>query len=102
MIHEFVSRLHHLDELVVWAGYAGMTAIVFCETGLLFGFFFPGDSLLVTAGFIASQGKFDFWTLNGLLCAAAILGDSTGYLIATPPTFLSRPPLQRGNSASQR
>src|SRR3989338_8239944 len=81
MIQDFFSKLHHLDQLVVWAGYAGLTAIVFCETGLLVGFFLPGDSLLVTAGFIASQGNFDFWKLNALLSAAAVLGDSTGYMI---------------------
>lgn len=81
MIQEFISKLHHLDQLIVWAGYTGLTAIVFCETGLLVGFFLPGDSLLVTAGFIASQGNFDFWKLNALLSAAAILGDSTGYAI---------------------
>ena len=81
MIHEFFSKLHHLDQLIAWAGYTGITAIVFCETGLLVGFFLPGDSLLVTAGLIASQGKFDLWRLNALLSLAAILGDSTGYLI---------------------
>ncbi len=83
MIHEIFSKLHHLDQLIAWAGYTGMAAIVFCETGLLVGFFLPGDSLLVTAGFIASQGKFDFLQLNLLLIAAAILGDSLGYWIGS-------------------
>ena len=78
---EFFSRLHHLDELIAWAGYVGVTAIVFCETGLLAGFFLPGDSLLVTAGLVASQGKLDIVKLNLLLMAAAILGDSAGYAI---------------------
>lgn len=77
----FLSRFQHLDQLVLWAGYFGMTAIVFCETGLLAGFFLPGDSLLVTAGLVASQGKLDFYLLNGLLMAAAIAGDSAGYWI---------------------
>ena len=81
MIQEFIARFHHLDQLVTWAGYAGLTIIVFCETGLLAGFFLPGDSLLVTAGLVASQGTLDYFVLNGLLIAAAILGDSTGYLI---------------------
>lgn len=81
MFEELFSKLHHLDELIAWAGYAGLTLIIFCETGILAGFFLPGDSLLVTAGFVASQGKLDFWTLNALLITAAILGDSTGYLI---------------------
>lgn len=81
MIEEFFFRLQHLDQLIAWAGYAGLTVIVFAETGLLAGFFLPGDSLLVTAGFVASQGKLDFLFLNILLSAAAIAGDSTGYAI---------------------
>ena len=80
-IQEFFSRLQHLDQLITWAGYAGLTAIVFCETGLLAGFFLPGDSLLVTAGLVASQGKLNIWTLNALLGAAAVLGDTAGYWI---------------------
>lgn len=68
-------------ELVAWGGYAGLTLIVFCETGILAGFFLPGDSLLVTAGLVASQGKLDFYALLGLLTAAAIAGDSVGYAI---------------------
>ena len=81
LIASFFSRLHDLDGLVVWAGYAGLTAIVFCETGLLAGFFLPGDSLLVTAGFVASQDLLDIRVLNALLVVAAIAGDSVGYAI---------------------
>ncbi|OIO39635.1 MAG: hypothetical protein AUJ72_00330 [Candidatus Omnitrophica bacterium CG1_02_46_14] len=81
MVQEFFSKLQHLDQLIAWAGYVGLTLIVFCETGLLAGFFLPGDSLLVTAGLVASQGKLNYFTLTGLLMAAAVLGDSAGYLI---------------------
>src|SRR3989338_5786122 len=81
MIAEFFFKIQHLDQLIAWAGYAGMTAIVFCETGLLAGFFLPGDSLLVTAGLVASQGKLNIFYLNLLLIAAAIVGDSVGYFI---------------------
>ena len=81
MLTEFFSKLHNLDQLITWAGYYGLTTIVFCETGLLAGFFLPGDSLLVTAGLVASQGKLDIFLLNGLLMTAAVAGDSTGYLI---------------------
>ena len=81
MIAEFFDNLHHLDRLVAWGGYAGLTAIVFCETGLLAGFFLPGDSLLVTAGLVASQGHLDIVKLGLLLTAAAIAGDSVGYAI---------------------
>lgn len=81
MLAEFFSKLHHLDQLIAWGGYVVVTAIVFCETGLLAGFFLPGDSLLVTAGLVASQGKLDLGILNALLITAAILGDSAGYWI---------------------
>lgn len=60
-------------------GYAGITAIVFAESGLLIGFFLPGDSLLFTAGFLASQGIFDIRILGVLTFAAAVAGDSVGY-----------------------
>ncbi|EKD62367.1 MAG: hypothetical protein ACD_52C00205G0001, partial [uncultured bacterium] len=53
--------------------------VVFAESGLFFGFFLPGDSLLFTAGFLASQNMFNIWVLVPLLVAAAISGDSTGF-----------------------
>lgn len=81
MFEELLHKLHNLDELVAWAGYVGLTLIVFCETGILAGFFLPGDSLLVTAGLVASQGTLNFFYLNALLITAAIIGDSTGYMI---------------------
>ena len=55
--------------------------MVFAESGLFFGFFLPGDSLLFTAGFLASQGFFDERVLIPLFAIAAILGDSAGYWI---------------------
>lgn len=78
---EFLLRFQHPDQLIAWGGLFAVTLIVFCETGMLAGFFLPGDSLLVTAGLVASQGQFSFLALNGLLMLAAIIGDSTGYLI---------------------
>lgn len=68
-----------LSALILAAGYAGLFAIVFAESGLLIGFFLPGDSLLFTGGFLASQGYFDLWLLIGGCFVAAVLGDSTGY-----------------------
>ena len=70
-----------LYELVRWGGYVALVAIVFTETGLLIGFFLPGDSLLITAGLVAAAGGLDMWLLTGLLSAAAIAGDSVGYAI---------------------
>ena len=58
-----------------------MSLIVFAETGLLIGFFLPGDSLLVTAGLFAANGQLNIVWLNLALIAAAILGDATGYWI---------------------
>ena len=81
-LKEFLSRLHHLDELVRWGGYTALTGIVFAETGLLVGFFLPGDSLLVTAGLVSAlDGTLNIWILSALLVAAAILGDTVGYWI---------------------
>ncbi len=70
-----------LDALVRWGGYALLFAIVFTETGLFVGFFLPGDSLLITAGLVASAGALDIWLVNALLIIAAVTGDSTGYAI---------------------
>ena len=65
--------------LVATFGLVGVFVIVFAESGLFFGFFLPGDSLLFTAGLLASQGHFSviiLW-IGCMLCA--ILGDSVGY-----------------------
>jgi membrane-associated protein len=79
-LHEFFSRLYQFDELIRWGGYLALFIIVFAETGVLAGFFLPGDSLLVTAGLLAAvEGVLNIWVLNVILCTAAILGDSVGY-----------------------
>ncbi|MBI4711640.1 MAG: DedA family protein, partial [Candidatus Omnitrophica bacterium] len=78
-LHEFFSRLYNFQELIRWGGYLGLVIIIYAETGLLAGFFLPGDSLLVTAGlFAAVDGALNIWILIPLLSAAAIVGDSTG------------------------
>ena len=64
--------------LIQWGGYIGLTIIIFAETGLLIGFFLPGDSLLVTAGLIASRGTLDVWLMCAILSVAAILGQTVG------------------------
>ena len=68
-----------LIALVKTVGYAGLTFIVFAESGLLIGFFFPGDSLLFTAGFLASQEVLNVYLLVPLMFVAAVAGDSAGY-----------------------
>ena len=65
--------------IIAVLGLAGVIAIVFAETGLFFGFFLPGDSLLFTAGFLASEHRISFaWLLIGAF-VAAVIGDSVGY-----------------------
>ncbi|HET9490112.1 MAG TPA: VTT domain-containing protein [Methylomirabilota bacterium] len=81
LLVDLASGRYALDDLVRWGGYVVLVTIVFTETGLLVGFFLPGDSLLITAGLVAASGGLDIWWLNVLLVAAAILGDSTGYAI---------------------
>lgn len=76
-----LPQLPTLEEIVIWGGYLGLFAIIYSETGLLVGFFLPGDSLLVTAGLFAARGELDIVLLNVLLIVAAIAGDATGYYI---------------------
>jgi membrane-associated protein len=76
-----------------WLGYAALFGIVFSETGLLLGFFLPGDSLMFTVGVVAGTGALNIVLVNVVLCLAAILGDSTGYLLGrqTGPRIFNRP-----------
>lgn len=81
-----IDLFHQLTDvraLVQWGGYVGLTLIIFVETGLLVGFFLPGDSLLVTAGLFASQPEFglNVYLLGAILSVAAVVGDQVGYLI---------------------
>lgn len=68
-----------LTNLIKLTGYLGLFSIVFAESGLLIGFFLPGDSLLFTAGFLASQGHLNIILLNTIVFVAAVLGDNVGY-----------------------
>lgn len=79
-----------LVELIRTIGYVGITAIIFAESGLFFGFFLPGDSLLLTAGLLAARGELSLPILLLTLTPAAILGDNVGYWFgkkAGPPIF---------------
>lgn len=88
LIKEILHQIYDVKSLVMWAGYVGMAIIIFAETGLLAGFFLPGDSLLVTAGLFAAtpdpvtgQPLLNIWYLNLILIPCAIVGDATGYWI---------------------
>lgn len=78
---EFSSLIQIIDPLFLAKtfGMLGIFAIVFAESGLFFGFFFPGDSLLFTAGFLASQGAWDVWLISIGCFIFAVLGDNFGY-----------------------
>ena len=82
---EFLWNLFHqiynVEGLVRVGGLALIVAIVFAETGLMVGFFLPGDSLLVTAGLFAARGDLSMLTLNLFVSLAAIAGDTVGYWI---------------------
>lgn len=81
-----------LAQIIQTVGYIGLFAIVFAESGLFFGFFLPGDSLLLTAGLLASQGRLDLAVLLLILPVAAILGDAVGYWFGrrTGPRIFNR------------
>jgi len=66
-------------EFLISLGYTGLFGVVFAESGLLIGFFFPGDSLLFTAGLLASQGTLNITVVIVGCVIAAIAGDSVGY-----------------------
>lgn len=89
---EWFNRLRDVQSLVQTAGYAGLTALIFAETGLFIGFFLPGDSVMVSAGLFAQRGYLSIGLLGSLLTAASIIGDSTGYWIgrATGPRMFRR------------
>ena len=92
-LYDLATGAYSLDDLIRWGGYIGLVLIVFTETGLLVGFFLPGDSLLITAGLVAATGTLNIWLLNVLLIIAAVVGDSVGYAIGARmgPKLFTRP-----------
>lgn len=71
----------NLEELILAVGLVGLFAIIFAESGLLIGFFLPGDSLLLTAGVIsaANPERFPIWLVCAVCFVAAVTGDAVGY-----------------------
>ncbi|MFF3919991.1 DedA family protein [Streptomyces sp. NPDC001852] len=82
---------HLLNSFGIW----GLLLVVFAESGLLIGFFLPGDSLLFTCGLLITshQMHFPLWGAIGLICLAAILGDQAGYMFGKKvgPSLFNRP-----------
>jgi membrane-associated protein len=93
LVESFFQTVYNVPELIRIGGLIGLILIVFAETGLLIGFFLPGDSLLITAGLFAARGDFNIFWLNVTLIAAAIIGDATGYWIGrrTGQALYNRP-----------
>ena len=89
----FFHTVYNVPELIRIVGQYGLPLIIFAETGLLLGFFLPGDSLLITAGLFAARGDLNLLTLLATLIPAAILGNATGYAIGkrTGKALYSRP-----------
>jgi len=89
------ERLIHLLSTVLtgWYGYAALCGIVFSETGLLIGFFLPGDSLLFTVGVVAGAGQLNIVAINVLLMISAVAGNATGYSLGrrAGPRVFNRP-----------
>ncbi|HEX9968967.1 MAG TPA: DedA family protein, partial [Acidimicrobiales bacterium] len=83
----------HVEHLIETVGTLGLFAIVFAESGLLIGFFLPGDSLLFTAGLLASQGKLNLPVILVGCFLAAVAGDQVGYAFGNRvgPALFRRP-----------
>ena len=93
LLREIWHRLTDVQSLVRVGGLTAIAAVIFSETGLMIGFFLPGDSLLFTAGAIAAHAEFSIVTLNVVLSLAAIVGDTVGYWIGrrAGPALFKRP-----------
>lgn len=99
-ILEFLRALTNPERLIEllstllsgWLGYSALSGVVFAETGLLLGFFLPGDSLLFTVGVVAGAGQLNIALINVALMAAAMIGDSTGFFLGrhTGPRIFTR------------
>jgi len=100
-ILDFLKSLYNAEKLLELVrtllasplGVAGLVAIVFAETGLLVGFFLPGDSLLFSVGVASGAASLNVYVLAVLLMAAAIVGDNVGYFLGyhAGPRIFSKP-----------
>jgi membrane-associated protein len=100
-IADFLRSLYNAERLLELArtllssplGLAGLFGIIFSETGLLVGFFLPGDSLLFSVGFASGAAGVNLYLLGGILMCAAIIGDNVGYFLGrqSGPRIFRRP-----------
>ena len=91
-VMDLLRQIYDVEGIIRWGGLQMLVAIVFAETGLMIGFFLPGDSLLVTAGVFAAAGHLDIISLLFWVTLAAIVGDQLGYYIGyrTGPRIFRR------------
>jgi membrane-associated protein len=95
---DLFHQIYNVRAIIEWGGLIALIAVVFAETGLLIGFFLPGDSLLVTAGVFCTsanptgQPLLNIITLNLAVCIAAVAGDQVGFYIGrkTGPKLFRR------------
>src|SRR4030095_7805445 len=89
---DLLHKIYDVEGIIRWGGLLMLVAIVFAETGLMIGFFLPGDSLLATAGIFAAAGHLDVVGLLLWVTLAAVLGDQLGYYIGyrTGPRIFRR------------
>src|SRR5580700_7865629 len=71
----------NVTHIIQAGGLLMIAAVIFAESGMFVGFFFPGDTLLLSAGIFVAAGKLDFVTVIPVIALAAILGDNIGYHI---------------------
>lgn len=95
------------DYLINTFGLPGVLLIVFAESGLLIGFFLPGDSILFTTGLLVTTGqlRYPLWLVCVLIGLAAIIGDQVGYLFGRkvgPPSSTVRTPSSSSRRTSRR
>jgi membrane-associated protein len=95
---DLFHKIYNVQGIITWGGMFALVAVVFAETGLLVGFFLPGDSLLVTAGVFCTsanptgQPLLNIFWLNIAVSIAAIVGDQLGFYIGrkTGPKIFNR------------
>jgi len=92
VLQDLLHSIYDVESIIKWGGLAMICGIIFAETGLMVGFFLPGDSLLVTAGVFAKAGHIDLYMMLIAVSLCAIVGDQLGYYIGqkTGPALFNR------------
>ena len=81
LIIDLLTKIYNVEGIIQWGGVVMISIIIFTETGLMLGFFLPGDSLLVSAGIFVAAGHLNLYTLLIVVSLSAVVGDQLGYYI---------------------